>query len=61
MNVNKVFSYQPQFEEFVAAGPEPSLADVVFQYYNSHFDDDTAVRYTERYMACFERMTDILN
>lgn len=50
----------PQFEDIES--PEPSLEDIIFQYYSANFSDGLAYKYTDLYMAKFvKELTEMID
>jgi hypothetical protein len=49
MTLEDILAFQPQIAP-ESAGPEPSLKDMLFQYYLKHFNYAEAVGYAETYI-----------
>ena len=52
-DLQNLFDFGPQIPGYELAGAEPTLRQLVFEYYSTHFDEGKSLKHTQEYIEQF--------
>ena len=52
-NLQNLFDFGPQIPGYELAGAEPTLRQLVFKYYSTHFDEEKSLDFAQEYIEQF--------
>ena len=52
-DLQNLFDFGPQIHGYELAGAEPTLRQLVFNYYSTHFDEGKSLNHTQEYIEQF--------